>query len=339
MSGRRTAVIQHDKPDTGLEPATDRVVSGGRVPITELRQLRYFVMIADEGQITRAAEKLHLAQPALSQSVAQLESRLGVELFKRHARGVTLTPAGECYLIKARAALEALADAELTVQALGRAATGTIEWGFIASPPMVEAPELFRTAAAACPDLKVSFRELSFPRGTTASWLREVDIALCYTPTPHPDIAIETLRAEPRVVLAANGHPLARRPELTVTEVLDETFCGTDPSLEPVRAGFWRLDDHRGGPAPNISSDRTVCPHEVIAVVASGRAITVAPRSNAANFLRGLPGVEVVAIPLRDAHPTLLSLVWRRDARNPLVQTVVAAARSLGNGNGRPSLA
>ena len=303
----------------------------------KLRQLRYFVTIAEEGQITRAAQKLHLAQPALSRRIEQLESQLGVALFERHPRGVSLTPAGEAYLGKVRVALTALEDAELTVRALGRAATDTVEWGFIGSPPMVQAPEVFRAVAAAHPDLKISFRELSFPRGTTASWLREVDLALCYSPTPHPDIATLALRTEPRVVLAAKEHSLGRRAELTVADVLDETFCGSDPSLEPTRAGFWRLDDHRGGPAPNVTADRTVCPHETIAVVASGRAITVAPASNAANFLMGLPGVEVAAIPLRDAAPTVLTLVWRKDEPNPLVEAIVATAGSLADGDGRPA--
>ena len=305
----------------------------------KLRQLRHFVTIAEEGQITRAAQKLNLAQPALSSGVAQLESQLGVALFHRHAHGVSLTSAGEAYLGKVLVALTALEDAELTVRALGRAARDTVEWGFIGSPPMVQAPEVFRAVGATHPDLKISFRELSFPRGTTASWLREVDLALCYSPTRHADIATLALRTEPRVVLAAKGHPLAQRAELTVAEVLDETFCGSDPSLEPTRAGFWRLDDHRGGPAPNVTADRTVCPHETIAVVASGRAITVAPASNAANFVMGLPGVEVAAIPLRDAAPTVLSLVWRKDAPNPLVETIVAIAESLADVDGRPIFA
>ena len=305
----------------------------------KLRQLRHFVTIAEEGQISRAALKLNLAPPALSSGVAQLESQLGVALFHRHAHGVSLTSAGEAYLGKVLVALTALEDAELTVRALGRAARDTVEWGFIGSPPMVQAPEVFRAVGATHPDLKISFRELSFPRGTTASWLREVDLALCYSPTRHADIATLALRTEPRVVLAAEGHPLAQRAELTVAEVLDETFCGSDPSLEPTRAGFWRLDDHRGGPAPNVTADRTVCPHETIAVVASGRAITVAPASNAANFVNGLPGVEVAAIPLRDAAPTVLSLVWRKDAPNPLVETIVAIAESLADVDGRPIFA
>ena len=77
-----------------------------------LEQLRYFVTVAEEGQMTRAARKLHLAQPALSQAIAQLESELGIDLLVRHARGVTLTPAGETFVPKARLALAA-ADAQV----------------------------------------------------------------------------------------------------------------------------------------------------------------------------------------------------------------------------------
>ena len=116
--------------------------------------------------------------------------------------------------------------------------------------------------------------------------------------------------------------------------MLDATFCGTDPSLEPVRAGFWTLDDHRGGPSLSVTADRTVCPREQVAVVASGRAIIAAPGSAARHFLKGMPGVNVVAIPLRDAQPALLTLVWRKDTRNPLVDSLVTACRSLANGDG-----
>ena len=93
------------------------------------RQLDYFVTVADEGQITRAARKLQLAQPALSQAIAQLELDLGFKLLERHARGVTLTPAGEIFLVRARAAVAAWADAAATARSLARACSGTIEFG------------------------------------------------------------------------------------------------------------------------------------------------------------------------------------------------------------------
>src|ERR1700688_123261 len=103
-------------------------------------QLRYFVAVADEGQMTRAARKLHIAQPALSQAIAQLESDLARGRLERHARGVTLTPAGEAFLPKARAALAAETDAAATAQSLARSVRGAITVGYIGPPPVIHGP-------------------------------------------------------------------------------------------------------------------------------------------------------------------------------------------------------
>ncbi len=107
---------------------------GGSMPFRP-GQLHYFVTVAQEGQITRAARKLHIAQPALSQAIAQLETDLGLKLLERHARGVTLTEAGEKFLEKARVAVAADRDALQTAQSLARAQTGVIEFGFLGTPP------------------------------------------------------------------------------------------------------------------------------------------------------------------------------------------------------------
>ena len=287
--------------------------------------LRYFVTVAEEGQMTRAARKLHLAQPALSQAIAQLESQLGIVLLERQARGVSLTPAGEMFLAKARIALAASADAVQTAQSLSRAARAAIEIGSLGSPPMAVAPQLFAGFADAHPRVELSFRELPFPRDSTPSWLEEVDVALCFSPSPHPRVRVRALRAEPRAVVAPESHPLAQRSEVTVAEVLDETFYGFHPAVEPVWAGFWMLDDHRGKPPTCITTDRARNPLEMFAIVASGRAITTFPASRAAVIQKLLRGV--VAIPLRDADPAVLSLVWRKDNPNPLIAALVAFAQ------------
>jgi DNA-binding transcriptional LysR family regulator len=298
--------------------------------VTSLRHLRYFVTVAEEGQMTRAAGKLHVAQPALSQAIAQLESQFDVGLLERHARGVSLTPAGEAFFVKARAALAAVADADLAAQSHSRADGGRVEWGFSGWPPMVQAPELLAAFTAGNPGAQVSYRELSWPRGTTAAWLEPVDVALCFSPTPHPAVEMHPLRGESRVVLAADVHPLAQKDELTVAEVLDETFCGAPASLEPVRAGFWRLDDHRGGVGPTVGEASNA--QEMVAVIASGSAISTAPASSAPTFQSAVPGIT--AIPLRDAHPTVLSLVWHKVNPNPLVDAIVATARMLDGSDG-----
>jgi DNA-binding transcriptional LysR family regulator len=303
--------------------------------MSELRHLRYFVMVAEEGQITRAAGRLHVAQPALSQSIAQLEARLGVALFVRHARGMTLTPAGEAFLDAARTALTAVADADDAARShVGP--SDRIEWGFIDWPPMIQAPELFAAFTEAHRQTEVCFRELSRPKHTTAAWLAPVDVAICFSPTPHPDVELQPIRSEPRAAVMARSHRLATRSGLVVADVLEETFCGNHPSLEPVRAAFWNLDDHRGSPA-HTTADEVCNAHEAIAIIASGRAITTAPYSAAMTFLALMP--SVVAIPLRDAAPTVLTLLSHKDRRNPLADVVVAIARSLGDGTSQRSRA
>jgi DNA-binding transcriptional LysR family regulator len=290
-------------------------------------QLRNFVTVADEGQLTRAAMKLHLAQPALSQAIAQFESELGIQLLERHARGVTLTAAGEAFLPKVRAALAAEDDAASTAESLARTLEGTLELGFLGSPPTLHFPELFDSFSTAHPDIEVCLRELPFPCGPIGPWLGDVDVALCHPPGAEPGVSVQALRSDPRVVIAPRSHPLAERSEVSVAEVLEETFLGFHPDVDPRWAGFWRLDDHRTEPAPNVTADRTLTPTEVIAIIASGRAIATLPACHVETIVKILP--SVVAIPLSDARPATLSLVWRKESHNPFVQALVSVARRL----------
>ncbi len=289
--------------------------------------LLYFVTVADEGQITRAARKLNLAQPALSQAMAQLESDLGFKLLDRHARGVTLTRAGEAFLVNARAAVSAWSDAAETARSMARVRHGTIEFGFVGMPPGLDSPGLLEMFARANPEIDVCYRELPFPSAATSSWLAGVDLAVCHRPPADPRVWVHVLRSEPRAVLAPRRHPISQSPALSVAEVLEETFIGLHPSIEPAWAGFWSLDDHRGGPPQRLTRDRAANPHEVIASLAVRRAITTVPASVANLIPDLLQGV--VAIPLRDAHPATIALVGHEDRANPLVETLLGFARGI----------
>lgn len=289
--------------------------------------LLYFVTVADEGQITRAARKLNLAQPALSQAIAQLEADLGFKLLERHARGVTLTRAGEAFLVNARAAVSAWSDAAATAQSMARIRRGTIEFGFVGVPPGLDSPELLELFSRAHPEIDVRYRDLPFPSAVTGSWLGDVDIAVCHRPPLKPDVWAHVLRSEPRVVLAPRRHPLAKCSELSVADVLEETFIGFHPAVEPAWAGFWSLDDHRGAPPRRLTADRAATPHEVLAALAVRRAITTVPASVAGLIPDVVPGV--VAIGLRDAHPATIMLVGHEDRANPLVDTLLEFAQGV----------
>jgi DNA-binding transcriptional LysR family regulator len=295
--------------------------------MTRLRQMQYFVAIAEEGQMTRAALRLHLAQPALSQAMAQLEHQLGVQLLERHAHGVSLTEAGEAFLAKARPALEAVAEAEWAVQPLRPATGGVIEFGFLGVPPGLDGPGPLEDFSRTHPATEVRFRELPFPFVPTTSWLAEVDVAVCHVPPVDPGVWTLELHREPRVVLAPTRHPLAQRGELCVEDVLEETFVGFHPSVEPTWAGFWSLDDHRGSPPKHVTLDRAHNPQELLASLAVRCAIATAP-AFAAQVLSNVP-TGVVAIPLRDADPSRIMLVGHADCSNPNVAALRAFVREL----------
>ena len=146
-------------------------------------------------------------------------------------------------------------------------------------------------------------------------------------------------------MLAPREHPLASRRELRVADVLDEAFIGYSAEVDPAWAGFWSLDDHRGGPPLQVTSDQASGPQEVLAALAVREAITTVPASSAAalvNFLTGL-----TSIPLVDADPTTFVLTGRRDRENPLVEHISSSCanrpaarghrpcRSPGQGPGR----
>ncbi len=284
--------------------------------------LRYFVAVADEGQITQAARRLFMAQPALSQAISQLENELGLKLLDRHARGVTLTDAGEAFLQKARTAVDSESEVRRTAESLARAERGILEVGFIGPPPTMTAAQLITAFDKAHPDADLSLRDLPFPCGSTRSWLEPVDVALCQTPTIEKDIRVHPVRTEPRTLVTHSGHRLAERKEVELKDVLGETFISYHPEVQPAWSAFHSLDDHRGGPPAAQTDDRVSTALQMLGMLSTTRAVTVLPLSDAKLVAHALPGV--VAIPIRDADPAVVSLVWRAEDEHPLVSALVA---------------
>jgi DNA-binding transcriptional LysR family regulator len=293
----------------------------------ELRRghLRYFVTVAEEGSVTRAAEKLHISQPTLSQAISLLESDLGIALLQRHGRGVRLTADGDAFLVKARAALSAWMDAFSVGVTHGRERTNTIIFGFLGVPPGLDSPVPLERFLRTNPEIDLRYHELPFPTRSTSTWLGEADVGVCHQPPPDPEVWTHLLRSERRVALLPNNHALAGRDELTVADLLEETFIGFHPSVDPAWAGFWSLDDHRGSPPRCVTADSVANPQEVLAALALRDAITTVPSSVARILVGPPPGL--VAIPVPDAPPAQITLFGHRDSHNPRVAALLAFAR------------
>jgi DNA-binding transcriptional LysR family regulator len=261
--------------------------------------------------------------------MARLEAQVGVRLLERHPRGVSLTPAGKAFLDKAQATLAAMDETHATVRSWARQGDGRLHAGFMSLTPPMMAADLFPRFTAAHPEVIIEWRQLGYPTLATREWLGDADAALIWFAPTGPGLDGQPVRTSPLVVAMPETHPLAARSELTVADVLEETFPGIVEWCDPGWLGYWGLDGYRGGPARR-TDDAAVTPEEVASIVASGRAITTVPEIVAVPFAH----LGIRAIPLIDAEPAVLTLVWPEGAATPLVEDLAEIARQVHAGVG-----
>jgi DNA-binding transcriptional LysR family regulator len=292
----------------------------------DFRALRYFVAVAEELHFTRAAERLYIAQPALSEQIRRLEAELGVELFRRTTRKVELTAAGEEFLSRARRILaeadEALADASRAA----RGETGSIRVGTGATAGVGLVPSVLRAFREARPQVHLDLRQIDWE--DTSGGLRDasVDAAFVWLPVGHDGLSFATLHEEPRVVALEAAHPLAAEPELRIEQVVDEPWPWVD--TDPVALAFWTCADHRGGAdarrGPTIRSMEGM-----LEGVRAGLCVATVPRSQAE--VSAWPGIAFR--PVADITPATLALGWRTADETPVVQALVEIARRVAAGD------
>jgi DNA-binding transcriptional LysR family regulator len=189
----------------------------------ELRHLRYFVAVAEERHFGRAAERLHMAQPPLSQQIRQLEAELGVTLLTRTTRRVELTDAGAAYLENAREILDAVDDAAVEAQRVAQGLVGRLAIGCVGSATYSLLPTLARTLREELPGIDFSFRgEMLVPDQVEALLSGSIDLALLRPPVDEPGIDVRVLRRERLIVALPEGHRLAGRRRVRVSDLRGE---------------------------------------------------------------------------------------------------------------------
>ena len=281
----------------------------------ETRELRYFVAVAEELHFGRAAERLGMAQPPLSRAIAQLERRLGVELFRRGPGGVTLTAAGSVLLSEGTAALDAVDAAERRTRRAASAVAGGP--GVVLASKAGASSELMAKlldAYAAEPDA-VEVEVLLCGPGEQEPLLRtgRADVALLHRPFDDlSGLDAEELGTEGQVVVLPAGHPLTTRTHLTLAEVK------AIPDL-PLPRWPRRDGSYRPGPGAEVRDHS-----QVLQLVALGRAAVVLPES-----VRGQIRDGLVCVPVLDAHPVTTVIAWPRHSRSPGVAGLVRTASRL----------
>lgn len=192
--------------------------------------LHTFVTVAELSSFSRAAERLHLAQPAVSQQIKRLERDIGAELFHRSTRRVRLTAAGELLLPRARSILADVDRAEVAIRRLAAGLSGRVSIGFVGTATYDLLPRVARSVRANLPDIELELHgEQLSPALTEALISRSIDIAVTRDPAPDPQLTVRHLRSEPLVAVLPADHPEAARDVVALASLRDSTFV-THPS-------------------------------------------------------------------------------------------------------------
>ncbi len=291
----------------------------------ELRHLRYFVVVAEEGHFTRAAERLGMQQPPLSQQIRALEQELGFELFRRHPKGADLTPAGSAFLTEARAILANVQQAALRAERVANGSAGTIVLGLTSSAaahPLI--PAILRAYRQAWPDVSLEFKDGNAAEVTEAIAAGKMHVGFLRRPVSGPPgVVFRPLTEEEMLLVLPAGHPLLRAwrgdgmPSLSLADLRDERFILVRRHGAPGMYSNLLDACKRAGFTPRIAAevDRMLTN---ISLVAAGVGISAVPAS-----MRGFHADSVVYCRIRGGGPGLaapLTLVTREDEDMPAAQ-------------------
>ncbi len=289
----------------------------------ELRHLRYFVAVAEEGSLTVAAEKrLHTAQPSLSRQLRDLELEVGAPLFTRAARGMELTPAGRAFLDHARLALGQAAEAVQAARRAARPAKAVFSVGFLTGQEVDWLPHVTRILRDHLPSIEFKVASLYSPDVAEALQSGELDLGFLRI-EPRPDVRYQVIAKEPLVAILPSDHRLALQTELDPRDLEGEPFVGFTEVPHVLRAV---VDDYLRRNGVKLTPSHRIDNFAMgISLVASTRAIALLPA-----YVEPLLPWSVVSRPLKGETPTIdLAIGYRPDNPSPVLKAFLERADQL----------
>ena len=290
----------------------------------ELRHLRYFVAVAEELHFSRAAKRLRIAQPPLSQQIRKLEEHIGYPLFTRHSRMVALTAAGETLLERSRYILRRLDEDLESVRRVGRGEIGTLTVGFIGSAMLTGLPALIGSYRRGFGKVDLRLRELTTSNLVDAIRQGAVDLGFLRDAGQAEDLILETVVAERYVVALSEQHPLAKRKKISLADLKNDALILFARELGPLAWDKTMALCETSGFHPTIVQD---APEwlTVLRLVSSGLGFTIAPACVATIKTPGVVCRELRKCPVS----TNIELARRSDHLNPIMATFLAEARKM----------
>ena len=294
----------------------------------ELRHLRYFIAVAEEQNVTRAAERLHVSQPPLTRQIRDLEAELGVELFVRTAKTIRLTKAGQVFLRESKAAMQRVEAAVTAVRAAAIGKASELHIGHAPSATADLLPAVLRLFHKALPAVQVTLHDMT--ANEILDGLREARLDAGFLVKPErklpSGLVFHALRSHPMVVAVAPGHAFAKRREVTVEEVLAEPLVAYSRQEYP---NYHRLLARALGPRIRKRTLAEECDGgpSLIAAVESGKGVCVVPA-----FLATTAGKRLRLIALTPSPaPAVVGLAFREGKSGLALRILTEAARSISN--------
>ncbi len=297
-----------------------------RPPHVEIRHLHAFLVVAEELHFGRAACRLGIAQPPLSQQIRRVEDAVGHRLFDRDTRNVALTPAGEAFVETARAVLRQLSAGIERARDVGEGGAGRLVVGFTPTTALRLLPSIVPAYREAYPRIAISLVELMPAALIEALRVGQIDVAIMRDPSPAAGLAAATLFEESYVAVLRDGHPNAHDPVLSLTSLARDPFILFPHSEESQTVARVLGLCAAAGFAPHAVQEVPGW-QTAISLVGSGMGVTILPESVENLQLPGIVYRRLVS-PIRSS----IAAVWREDDNRPMVERFVSEGKAVMSG-------
>lgn len=290
----------------------------------ELRHLKYFLAVAEELHFGRAAAKIHIAQPPLSQQIKQLENEIGVKLFLRTKRSVELTEAGKVFQREALAVLERLERGVLKAQQAARGEGGWLSIGFVSSMNFEILPNILRQFRQQCPDVEIFLQEMSNSDQHQSLLERRIHVSFARLPAKNAELVGKVISREELIVAVPDNHRLAKKKTLKLADLISEPFIVFSQShLSPYYEFIISLCAEAGFPPSIVQKVSEI--QTAIGLVAAEIGITLVPAATQKLHREG-----VTFIPLAAPQPMIeMTMQYRVDETSPVFDRFLKVVKAL----------
>jgi len=290
----------------------------------ELRQLRYFVAVAEELHFSRAAARLHMTQPPLSKQIRLLEEDLGTTLFFRTRQEVHLTPEGQLFLGRARDLLSQSEQAREAVRLAGQGNTGVLTIAYYPGLEIRVIPRVLRLFRRRYPGVNVRLVPATTAEQSESLSRRRINAGFILLPARNPALAVQRIGNEALILVASKDHPLGKCPGTPIAKIQDEPFILLSRPFAPIFHDLVISAARSAGVTLRIVAEaRSI--HENLSLVASGLGVSLLPSA-----VRDIPWKGVGYCPVEaSAPPVEIGVASRKDDTSALTQNFLRVVKQL----------